>query len=417
MKSRKLSDGTGILCCKAPIVPLLVRTLVTLGWFAGGVVAIAAEPDIRRLDGKSISAREIDAEVQRLMTIGHVPGLALALIQDNRPVYVKAYGLRKVANKLPLETDTVMYGASLTKLSFAHMVMQLVDENVVALDRPMAEYLPKPLPEYAEYADLADDPRWRSLTARMVLDHTTGFPNFRFLNESGKLDFKFDPGTRYAYSGEGFNLLQFVLENGLSLKVGQEMQKRVFDRFGMARTSMTWREDFKPNLADGYDADGKVEGHHARSKVRAAGSMDTTISDYAKFLAGFMRGDGLSAKSKAEMVRSQIQIVSAHQFPTLDPATDPANRRVKLSSGLGSIVFEGPHGKAFYKGGHDEWTDNLAMCVRETKQCILILSNSIRGETIIPLLVRNLFGETGLPWSWEYNPTGSLPAISEDSRP
>ena len=108
------------------------------------------------------------------------------------------------------------------------------------------------------------------------------------------------------------------------------------------------------------------------------------------------------------MVRPQIEITSAHQFPTLDPAPEPANKKVKLSAGLGSIVFEGPQGKAFYKGGHDDWTNNVAVCVEGKKQCILILSNSIRAETIIPLLVTNLFGETGLLWSWEYNPTGSL---------
>ncbi len=406
----------GFLDPKRLILLRLFGVLLTVGCFAGGIEAIA-DADLKRLNGRTISALEIDAEVQRLMRIGQVPGLALALIQDNRPVYVKAFGLRNVADKLPLEVDTVMYGASLTKLAFAYMVMQLVDEKVVSLDRPIGEYLPKPLPEYPEYADLTDDPRWKSLTARLILDHTTGFPNFRFLNQSGKLDFKFDPGTRYAYSGEGFNLLQFVLENGLSLKVGEEMQRRVFDRFGMTRTSMMWREDFKPNLAAGYDADGKFEGHHARSKVRAAGSMDTTIADYAKFLAGFMSGEGLSAKSKAEMLRPQIAITSAHQFPTLDPATNPLNRKVKFAAGLGSIVFEGPYGKAFYKGGHDDWTDNLAVCVEGKKQCVLILSNSIRGETIFPALVETLAGETGLLWSWEYNPTGSLPPIGEQSKP
>jgi CubicO group peptidase (beta-lactamase class C family) len=133
------------------------------------------------------------------------------------------------------------YGASLTKAAFAYMVMQLVDEGRLELDAPIARYLPKPLPQYPKYADLASDARWERLTPRMLLSHTSGFPNFRFLNPDGKLDFKFDPGTRYAYSGEGINLLQFVLEAGLGLKVGQEMQRRVFDRFDMKRTSMVWR--------------------------------------------------------------------------------------------------------------------------------------------------------------------------------
>jgi CubicO group peptidase (beta-lactamase class C family) len=370
-------------------------------------LAAAPEPALHRLDGSALTPRQIDAEVEALMAKGLVPGMALALIENGQPVYVKAYGLRSVEKKEPLAIDTVMYGASLTKLAFAYMTMQLVDEKMIDLDRPITTYLKKPLPEYPKYADLANDARWKALTPRMLLDHTPGFPNFRFVNADEKLDFKFDPGTRYAYSGEGINLMQFVLEEGLGLDVGKEMQKRVFDRFGMTRTSMTWRDDFAPNLANGYDADGKLEGHHQRGSVRAAGSMDTTIADYVKFLAGFMRGEGLSAAARAEMLRPQIAITSPHQFPTLETAVEPANRKIDLSSGLGSVLFKGPHGPAFYKGGHDDWTDNLAVCVEAKKRCILLLSNSVRAETVYPALVESLFGDTGLPWSWEYNPEGS----------
>lgn len=393
---------------------LLLGVLAALTLAAAAPAEAAKpEPALRRLDESALKPRQIDAAVEKLMAKGQVPGLALALIQNGQPVYVKAYGLRSVENKQPLAADTVMYAASLTKLAFAYTVMQLVDERVISLDQPITAYLKKPLPDYPKYAELAGDPRWKILTPRMLLDHTPGFPNFRFINPDGKLDFKLDPGTRYAYSGEGINLLQFILEEGLGLDVGKEMQKRVFDRFGMTRTSMTWREDFAPNLANGYDVNGKLEAHHQRGSVRAAGSMDTTITDYAKFLAGFMRGEGLSPAARAEMLRPQIAITSAHQFPTLDGKTNPANAKIGLASGLGSVLFKGPYGAAFYKGGHDDWTDNLAVCVEAKKRCILLLSNSVRAETIYPALVKSIFGDPGMPWSWEYNPEGApAPAVS-----
>ena len=134
----------------------------------------------------------------------------------------------------------------------------------------------------------AGDERWRKLTPRILLTHTSGLANFAFLEPDEKMRLHFDPGSRYAYSGEGFILMQFVLETGLGLKVGDEMQRRVFDRFGMTRTSMMWREDFAGNLADGYGMDGTFGAHDQRSRPRAAGSMDTTIADFAKFLAGFV---------------------------------------------------------------------------------------------------------------------------------
>ena len=111
-------------------------------------------------------------------------------------------------------------------------------------------------------------------------------------------------------------LMQFVLETRLRLKVGEEMQRRVSDRFGMTRTSMTWRPDFALNLADGYGLD-SIRATRQRSKPRAAGWMDTTIADFARFLAGFSRGEGLSARSRAEMVKPQIAIATPSQFPTL----------------------------------------------------------------------------------------------------
>jgi len=79
------------------------------------------------------------------------------------------------------------------------------------------------------------------------------------------------------------------------------------------------------------------------------------------------------------------------------------------------VLFKGPAGAAFYKGGHDDWTDNLAVCVETKKRCILLLSNSVRAETIYPAVVQAVFGETGLPWSWEYNPESSPPPISSTS--
>jgi len=375
-------------------------------------VRAIAEP-IHRLDAEKLTTVQIDAEIARLMKARQVPGLAVALIENGQPVFLKTYGVASVEKKQSLQSDTILYAASLTKLAFTYMVMQLVDEHLIDLDRPIAKYLPKPLPEYEKYADLASDERWRKLTPRILLDHTTGFPNFRFLNRDGKLDFKFDPGTRYAYSGEGINLLQFVFETGIGLDVGQEMQRRVFDRFDMKRTSMTWREDFALNHADGYDEHGKSEPHDRRESVRAAGSMDTTIQDYANFLAGFLRGEGLSAKARAEMLHPQIAIRSAHQFPTLETSENPAaDARIGFSAGLGCVLFRGPFGPVFYKGGHNEWTDNIALGIPAKKRGLLLMSNSILAETIYPALVKFLWGEIGLPWSWEYNSPELPPPLS-----
>ena len=164
-----------------------------------------------------------------------------------------------------------------------------MEEHVLDLDKPVATYLKKPWREYPKWAELDSDPRAASITPRMLLSHTSGFANFRFLNPGEKLQIWFQPGSRYAYSGEGLNLLQFVIEEITGEPLDRMMQRRVFDRFGMKSTSMVWRDDFAANLAMGHDEQGAVLGHNRRSGARAAGSMDTTQEDYSRFARGFSK--------------------------------------------------------------------------------------------------------------------------------
>ena len=366
--------------------------------FAGQIASSTDIPD----------AAALDREVGRAMAATGAKGLAIAVIDDGRVVLVRSQGVRNAKSE-PLQPETVMYGASLTKAAFAYMVMQLVEEKRLDLDQSIGQYLSKPLPDYGSedkygpWHDLQGDERWRAITPRMLLTHSAGFANFAFLEPDGKLRIHFAPGSRYAYSGEGMILLQFVLERGLGLDVGAEMQRRVFDRFGMRTTSMMWRSDFATNLADGWDMRGKPEPHDERSRVRAAGSMDTTISDFARFAAGYVRGEGLNRRSAAEILKPQVPIRTAAQFPSLQQPDLPADRqRPGLAAGLGVVVFDGPQGHGFYKGGHDDITANTWVCVPQSRRCVVILANDVRAEAAFPALVRFVLGETGAPWRWEY---------------
>ncbi len=347
-------------------------------------------------------AGAIDAEAQRLMKRERVNGMALAVIDDGKIVHTAAYGYRNVERRLPLTTTTIMYGASLTKTAFTYMLLQLVDEGRLDLDASVAALLPRPLPEYEDYTDLAGDARWRALTPRILLTHSSGFANFRWLEPDKKLRFHFDPGSRYAYSGEGFYILQLVLEQGLGLDVGKEMQTRVFDRFDMANTSMKWRSDFEKNLADGYALDGTMEPHDERGSVSAAGSMDTSIEDQGRLWAGIVRGAGLSAAARAELVRPQVPITSLHQFPSLMADTGPANATIGLAAGLGLVTFRDATGPAWFKGGHNDWTGNMVVCLEARRRCVVMLANDVRAERVYPELARMILGETRMPWMWEY---------------
>src|SRR5450432_3875561 len=331
------------------LVPLLALFFATLGC---SIAAVAQTIP---------SGVAIDTEVGKILTQTHAQGLAVAVIDHGKIGYVHAYGIRN-AKRDPLTTDTVMYGASLTKTAFAYAVMQLVDQGKLNLDTPIIDDLDKPLPtygpdpvfpdKYGPYKDLADDPRWEMITPRMCLAHSTGFNNFWFIEPDHKLHIHFEPGTRFSYSGEGFILLQFVIEHGrkaqgLGLDVG-DLTKADSERLGMTRTSLVWRNGIDTNVADGWNDQGQPQPHDKRSKVRVAGSMNTTISDMSKFTAALVRGDGLSTASRAEMAKPSLHITTASLFPLFLPDLPVSEQRRDLASGLGVTVFDGPQGHGFY---------------------------------------------------------------------
>lgn len=372
------------------------------------------ERAVRRLDGVELSPDRVAAIVERLMVAGRVTGIGVAIFNDNAIVYRRSFGMADVDTQRALDENTVMYAASFTKAMFGYLVMQLVEDDVIDLDTSIAEYLPQPLPAYEKYADLAGDERWRRITPRMLLSHTSGLPNFRFfdfdakviaLNPNGKLRLRRDPGVAYGYSGEGMNLLQFVLEAGLGLDVGALMQTRVFDRFGMTRTSTTWREDFAANLANGHDESGTNLGHKIRQGTRAAGSVDSTLVDMSHFLRGMLRQEGLSPAGFAEMFKPQIRIRSRLQFPVSgDPVpfeteTD-RDDGIQLSYGLGWGRYDTPHGPAYFKeGGDDGWVNHM-IAFPEAGNGLVIMTNSSNSRAIFKALLAELSGNVWTPWQW-----------------
>lgn len=359
-------------------------------------------PAFHTLDGRTLRPADIDRTVQQLMDSARVSGLAVALLEDNKVRYLRTYGYRNLASKAPLELQTAMYGASLSKAVFAYLVMQLVQEKRLDLDKPLAEYLPKPLPEYDAWRDLAGDARWPRLTARMALTHTTGLPNWRWLAPDKKLRFQFEPGARYGYSGEGLQLLQLVVETIMQQTLTQLSEELVFRPLGMAHTSYLWQPAFEANYALGYDEQGQPLEKNRRKKPQAAGSMETTPADYAAFMAAVMQGRGLVPATKREMIRTQVRIPFKAQFgPLATVAAPDSNRTIKLGYGLGWGTFESPYGHAYFKEGHDDGWENHSVIFGERKVGLLLMGNSSNADKIFKALLERLLGDRATPWQWE----------------
>jgi hypothetical protein len=201
-------------------------------------------------------------------------------------------------------------------------------------------------------------------------------------------------------------LLQFVIEHGraaqgLGIDVG-DVANADFKRLGMTRTSLVFLNGAETNVADGWNDKGEPQEHSQRKKVRAAGSMNTTISDFSKFASALVGGDGLSAASRAEMTKPSLHIPTAGQFPMFLPDLPVNQQRKDLAAGLGVVVFDGPQGHGFFKGGHDGQTANTMVCLETSQRCVVIFSNDVRAEAGFAELVKFVLGDTGVPYDWEY---------------
>lgn len=370
---------------------------------------------IIRPDGVRLPPVDIDRKVTQLMDAAGVTGLSLGILQQNAPVYVQAYGFRNKERRLYNDTSTVFYAASFSKAVFAYLVMQLVDEGMLDLDKPLYRYLPQALSQYPDFKDLGGDDRWRMITSRHCLSHSSGLLNWRWANPRGnnKLEIFFHPGERYSYSGEGIQLLQLVVESVTGQPLEELMQARVFQPLGMTRSSFLWRLVFEKNHALPYNEDERPLPRDKHSRAYAAGSMETTIADYCRFISAVMNARGISQASYREMVSMQIPIYNRYQFPPLSTDSTDTNLGIELSYGLGWGIFRGAHGLSFFKEGHGEGFENYNINFPGKDYALVILSNSANAESIFPELVDALAGEASIPWEWEgytrYRPFNKLP--------
>lgn len=245
---------------------------------------------IARIDGSTVRADSLEKKVRDLMKAARVTGMAVCVYNDNKPVFSQTFGLANAKDGSPWKKGSMIYAASFSKLVFAYTVMQLVQEGIIDLDKPLVQYLDKPLPEYQfassrkGYQQLVGDPRYRLITARMCLTHTTGFPNWRWFEDDQQLKFLFDPGARYRYSGEGLYLLQFVIEKITGKDYETLSRERVFTPFAMNNSSHTWQPRFDSNLCYGHNAAGQPYPVNRWKEANAAGSLTTSFATSLSFI-------------------------------------------------------------------------------------------------------------------------------------
>ncbi|MBV8327748.1 serine hydrolase domain-containing protein [Chryseobacterium sp.] len=377
--------------------------LVTLSLFSSGMYS----QRIKHLDGSSIQPHQLDLVIKKLMDTAKVTGLSIAVFNHNKPVYIRSFGYADLSKQQKTDTATIYWSCSLSKTVFSYIVLKMRDKGMINLDTPLVKYLKKPLYDYTftkktrGYQDIKGDRRFEKITARMCLDHTTGFPNYRGFEPDGKLVIKYDPGTRYSYSGEGMYLLQFVLEQITGKDFETIAQEEVFRPLHMKNTSYVWQEAFNKNHNIGYDSLQKPYEFDERTSPHAAGSMYTTINDFSAFYTALLQKKEISKKSIREMFTPQIPVLSRQQFGPNALIDDKTRSDTPLFYGLGVGLLKTPYGYAFFKEGHSEGWGHYSIGFPDKGIAAIVMTNSDNGESIFKSLLEKAIGNIYTPWYWE----------------
>lgn len=302
-----------------------------------------------------------------------VPGASVALLVDREIVLVRGYGRLRADEASPsVDEHTVFQAASLSKPVVAYGVHRLVAERPEGfdLDRPLAGYRPPDEP-YRH-----DDPRLERITARMVLTHTTGFPNWRPGDSSDNpkpLKIKFEPGSRFQYSGEGFVYLQRVVEQITRETLDVYLRRSVLEPLNMRDSSFVWEERFEPIHAAPHDGKGRQKDKWRPRAALAAGTLHTTAVDYARFLQAVL-GDGPSGED-AEPWLARVS--------TIDDS---------LGWSLGWGFEQGEDGDLFWQWGDDGPFKALAAGSHTRGVAVVVFTNGKRGLNVARPVVEWVLG-------------------------
>lgn len=310
-----------------------------------------------------------------------MPAVSIAIIRDGRLAWRRAFGVKDTDTNEPADLNTAFAACSDTKPVFAYGVLKLCEKGVLDLDTPLTKYTTR---------RITADPRIERISTRHVLNHTTGFPNWR---QGKDLPIEFDPGSRNQYSGEGFSYLQSVVEQITRKSFVDFMHDDVLKPLGMTASRVTYEEGtaYARLVARRHDQNGKrIPDNPVTSQERAEGiarygaaaMLMTTPSDYATFLLEFLDRKPADAfrlndASRAEMLRPQVK--------KTDTTWAGLAWHLEQIEGIPML---------FSHAGQDAGYYCLAAGCTERRSGLMVMLN---GDTYVPFLMKMLANPTGAP--------------------
>lgn len=317
----------------------------------------------------------LEAAIPALMAQAHVPGLSIALVRDATLVWSRAFGLKKAHSATPVTIDTIFQAASLSKPVFAYAVLQMVERGEIDLNAPLTRCLPAPY--------VPDDPLLDQITARMVLCHTTGWPNWRPTGQP--LARERAPGNGFGYSGEGYIYLQRVIEHVSGQPLDVFMKHAVLDPLRMRHSSYVWAAPDDPAVAASHDRTGQPCTPFTALHPETASSLHTTAPDLACFLCALLAPIGEPGQLRpvvAEMLQPQVRL----------------DHGVSWSLGWGLEATR--DGDAFWHWGDNPGFKSFVLAFPLARMGVVIMTNGDNGLALWEPIVRLAMGGDHPAFAW-----------------
>ena len=336
---------------------------------------------------REIGIKEFNTKMDEIIDKAEIPGLSLAVINQNEVVFYNTYGYKKyervrgrIKSKGRVNKRTLFEACSLSKSFFAFAVHRLVSQGVLRLDTPLYQYL--------EYPRLEHDERYKKITGYMILTHSSGIENWQRDNNPDALEIVEEPGEAYIYSGEGYVYLSKVVEKLLGKSTERYMEELVYQPLNLKRTFTSYKSARAPrNYSVGHNAFKASQPKDKNKSPNIAGMISTTAQDYAKLLIGVFGGKHLSNERLEYLTGTGIYI-----------GEDPAGNVHRYGPGF-SIFEDQIQDTIVYQYGDNTYFKGFA-CYNLTRDAGFVLfANGIRGDRIKGILYELLFDHQ------EYDPT------------
>lgn len=327
--------------------------------------AIAAKTQVTTVKGSVLSGKELDSFINLKMEQYHVAGLSIAIVNNDRIVYDKSFGWKDKIDGPRVDSNSLFEAASLSKPVFAYAFARLIDKGIIALDTPLYKYM--------EYPDISYDDRYKLITARMVMSHTSGFPNWRWNNKDGKLNIKFTPGERFSYSGEGYEYLGKILKKLTGMNAEQFIRQEIFIPFNMTNSYFKWTSIEDSLTTIGHDTAYVSQKKWKPEGVSVASGLHTNAHDYVKFVKAVMDQKNVSRTTWAELMKPQVTLPANYSF-------------FADAWGLGFGLKQTPEGPVINHFGVNDYFECYMEISKQRKDAIVVFTNSEKGLKMMPEL-------------------------------